>query len=89
MTNKDRLENSNPPFDLPTHEEFVKYVDDFLEKHGIKPTAFGRKFLNDSAAILRLKETDLRLSTIQKICAGIEQIKEDRELHKMLQNMME
>lgn len=81
----------HPSFNLPTHEEFVEYVYACLESSGIKCSMFGRKYLSDSAAISRLKSTNLTLSTMHKICAGIEEIRKnkDKELQEMLQDMME
>lgn len=56
---------------IPTHQDFIKYVTDHLEKSGEKPSAFGRRVLGDSAAITRLETTDPRLSTMQKIVTAI------------------
>lgn len=82
--------SSSHPFGLPTHEEFVKYVYNFLEESDIKPSMFGRKVLNDSGSIQRLKEgTDPRLSTLHKICEEIEKIRKKPFLKEMLQEMME
>lgn len=80
-----------PSFNLPTHDEFVEYVYNFLEATGIKPSAFGREALSDSGSISRLKNerTDLRLSTMRKIYDKMEQVRKDKELQKMLQDMME
>lgn len=85
-----KLANTPCTFDLPLHEEFVKYVYDFLEQSNIKPSMFGRMALNDSGSIQRLKDgTDPRLSTMLKIYEAIEKVKQDQSLQKMLQEMME
>lgn len=85
-----KLANTPCTFDLPSHEEFVKYVYDFLEQSNIKPSMFGRMALNDSGSIQRLKDgTDPRLSTMLKICEAIEKVKQDQSLQKMLQEMTE
>lgn len=82
--------NTPCPFAIPSQEEFVKYVYDFLEKSNIKPSMFGRMVLNDSGSIQRLKEgTDPRLSTMLKICESVEKVKQDQALQKILQDMME
>lgn len=57
---------------IPTHQEFVDYLNRHLTKTGEKPSAFGRRVLGDSGAITRLIEgTDPRLSTMQKIDRAI------------------
>lgn len=57
---------------IPTHAEFVDYLNQHLDKSGEKPSAFGRRVLGDSGAIARLIEgTDPRLSTMQKIDRAI------------------
>lgn len=84
-----KLANTPCTFDLPSHEEFVKYVYDFLEQSNTKPSMFGRMALNDSGSIQRLNGTDPRLSTMLKICEAIEKVKQDQSLQKMLQEMME
>lgn len=56
---------------IPTHQEFIEYVNKHLEKSGERPSAFGRRVLGDSAAITRLESTDPRLSTMQKIITAI------------------
>lgn len=58
---------------IPTHKEFVDYINSHLVKSGEKPSSFGRRVLGDSGAITRLvnDETDPRLSTMQKIDRAI------------------
>lgn len=53
---------------IPTHEEIVNDVLVFLAKTGMKAHEFGKKYLNDSGAVSRLKKgSDPRLSTVRKI----------------------
>lgn len=58
---------------IPSHREFVEYINSHLNKSGEKPSAFGRRVLGDSGAIARLANegTDPRLSTMQKIDRAI------------------
>lgn len=56
---------------IPSHQEFIDYVNEYLEKSGEKPSSFGRRVLGDSGAIPRLADTDPRLSTVQKIVTAI------------------
>jgi len=57
---------------LPTQKQFVKYIKDYLEESGEKPSSFGRRVLGDSGAIPRLYEgTDPRLSTMHRILTAI------------------
>lgn len=59
---------------LPTHREFVDYINRHLEETKQKPSAFGRRVLNDSGAVPRLIEgTDPRLSTMHTIVDAIEE----------------
>ena len=58
---------------IPTHEEFTDHIEDHLEETGEKPSAFGRRVLNDAAAIPSLMEgTDPRRATMEKIAKAIE-----------------
>lgn len=90
MDNKKKREIANHPLDVPTQEELVKYIDEFLEETGIKASTFGREVMGDSGFIPRLRDgNDLRLSTLRKIHVAIEKIRKDQILQKMLQEMME
>ena len=53
---------------IPTHQELISDIEKYLEKAGMRAHDFGKKFLNDSGAISRLKSgSDPRLSTVHKI----------------------
>ncbi len=59
---------------IPSHNDFIEYVQQYLTKSGEKPSSFGRRVLGDSGAITRLIEgTDPRLSTMQKIVKAIQE----------------
>jgi predicted transcriptional regulator len=53
---------------IPTHEELLADIDRYLKKLQMRSHDFGKKFLNDSGAVSRLRNgADPRLSTVQKI----------------------
>lgn len=54
---------------IPTHEELVEDVLNFIKKSDTNPSEFGKKHLSDSGAISRLENNnvDPRLSTVQRI----------------------
>lgn len=60
---------------IPSHKEFIDYINEYLAMSGEKPSTFGRRVLGDSGAITRLTSdeagTDPRLSTMQKIDRAI------------------
>lgn len=57
---------------FPTEEEFVSDIEAHLEANEMSPSEFGKKVLNDSSAISRIKEgTDVRMSTGRKIYGAI------------------
>lgn len=59
--------------EIPTHKQLIDRINAHLNKTGEKPSAFGRRVLGDSGAVLRLINcgTDPRLSTVQKIDRAI------------------
>ena len=59
--------------DIPTHKQLIDHINSHLDRTGEKPSAFGRRVLGDSGAVLRLinNGTDPRLSTVQKIDRAI------------------
>jgi hypothetical protein len=90
MDGENKVKTSNLSFDIPTQDEFIKYVDDFLKDNGIKASTFGREFMGDSAFISRLRKgNDPQLSTMHRICRAVEKIRQDHKLQKILQEMME
>ena len=61
-----------PMMKIPTHVEMLKHIEEYLSKTGMKAHDFGKKYLNDSGAVSRLKKgADPRLSTVQKIYKAI------------------
>jgi negative regulator of replication initiation len=63
---------------IPSHEELINYIYGHLEDSGEKPSSFGRRVLNDSAAIIRLKDrSSIRMDTAKKIVDMINQEKLD------------
>lgn len=56
---------------IPTHQELIDFVNQYLRESDEKPSSFGRRVLGDSGAIPRLASTDPRLSTVQKIVTAI------------------
>lgn len=48
--------------------EFKREIEDYLVKNGMKPSSFGRAFLNDPGFVSRLREGgECRPSTIDKV----------------------
>jgi predicted transcriptional regulator len=57
---------------IPTIDQLLVDIEKYLEKTNMKAHCFGKKYLNDSGAISRLKKgNDPRLSTVQKIYEAI------------------
>ena len=51
-----------------TKAELIKSIDSAIERHGIKPTVFGRRAVGDPSFVFRLRESgNPTLRTIAKI----------------------
>lgn len=63
---------------VPSHDTLITDIDEYLKRTGMKAYQFGKKFLNDSGAVFRIREgNNPRLSTVQKIYEIIENDNED------------
>jgi len=63
---------------VPSHDKLIIDIDRYLEKTGMKAYKFGKKYLNDSGAVFRIREgNNPRLSTVQKIYEIIGKENED------------
>lgn len=61
-------ETQNRETTVPSHKKLINDIDEYLTKTGMKAYDFGKKFLNDSGAITRIRQgNNPRLSTVQKI----------------------
>lgn len=53
---------------VPSHSKLIADIERYLKDKGMKPYQFGKKYLNDSGAIYRLKQgNNPQLSTVRKI----------------------